>query len=223
MKTSLLLLLLVLASPLVHAQAVLAYQLLPAAPTANDNLKLVFDMFYGSCSSPRVSYGVTTASNVLSIRGCVRIAGVAMPCSRYDTVQLGRLPAGNYTAVYASYLPRPDCAINGNAVHLPGTDTTFHFTVRLALAARTPAASWHVSPTVLPAGATELTLTTARPLQQISIYDVTGREQWRVSPAQKGTQPEGIRLSLPPLVPALYLLRIVDQNGQTSTQRFIRQ
>jgi hypothetical protein len=148
--------------------------------------------------------------------------GVAMPCARYDTIQLGHLPAGAYTASYASYVARPDCAAT-NAVQWPGTDTTIVFTIGQVLATRRPAIDWHLSPTVLPATSAEIYLTATTVLRQVSIYDLAGREQARFDASRLKAQREGIALSIPHLAPALYLVRITGHDGQTSTQRFVRQ
>ncbi|MGI4736206.1 MAG: T9SS type A sorting domain-containing protein [Janthinobacterium lividum] len=57
-------------------------------------------------------------------------------------------------------------------------------------------------------------------LSQALIYDLAGRVQQRFTKAQ---QQDSLTLPLPSAAPGLYLLRIEEATGQTSTRRFVRQ
>lgn len=60
-------------------------------------------------------------------------------------------------------------------------------------------------------------------LSQVLVYDVTGRVQHHFSEADLTPQQGRLALPLPRAPPGLYLLRVVDVTGQTSTRRFVRQ
>jgi hypothetical protein len=205
-----------------HAQNVTAYKLLPVNASANDNLKLVLTVAHGGCGG-YFSYSVTRSGNALTVRGCYPAVVIAMPCVTSDTVQLGRLPAGTYTISAASYVAQraSDCP---STIVAPGPPSaTGSFTVGLALASRAAAPTWTLSPTVVPATATALALSNAAALQQAAIYDVSGRQMARYPVSSLPVLNGSPQVPMLGLVPAMYLLRVTDRNGHTSTQRFVRQ
>lgn len=67
---------------------------------------------------------------------------------------------------------------------------------------------------------TVLHMSEAPTLSQALIYDLAGRVQQRFTKAQ---QQDSLTLPLPSAAPGLYLLRIEEATGQTSTRRFVRQ
>ncbi|WP_201977428.1 T9SS type A sorting domain-containing protein [Hymenobacter rubidus] len=217
------LLLLLLASQQAFAQSITAYQLLPANASANDNLKLVLTVFHGGCGG-NFGYSVNRTATTLAITGCYPAVVIAMPCVTYDTVRLGRLPAGSYSISTVSHIATSAAGCDGSTITPPGQPNAVgNFTVGLALATRAAVPIWQVAPTILPATASTLCLTNASKLQQISIYDLTGREKARFTAAELAVQSNQTQVPLPALEPAMYLLRVVDATGQTSTQRFLRQ
>jgi hypothetical protein len=60
-------------------------------------------------------------------------------------------------------------------------------------------------------------------LSKALIYDLAGRVQQRFTKADLTQQQGSLTLPLPSAAPGLYLLRIEDATGQTSTRRFVRQ
>jgi hypothetical protein len=214
--------LLLLLAQQVYAQNVTAYKILPVNASANDNLKLVLTVAHGGCGG-YFSYSVTRSGNALAVRGCYPAVVIAMPCVTSDTVQLGQLPAGTYTVSATSYVAqtRNDCP--GNLVAPGPPSAPGSFTVGRALASRPAAATWTLSPTVVPATATSLALSGAAALQQVAIYDLSGRQVTCYAVAAPPTLNGSPQVPLSGLAPALYLLRVTDKNGHTSTQRFIRQ
>ena len=216
-------LLLLLIGQHTRAQTVTAYRLFPANATANDNLKLVLTIFYGGCTRS-FGYTVVRSGTALAITGCYPAVAITMPCGGSDTIQLGRLPAGAYTVTTTSHvaMTAADCptstALAAGQPNAPG-----FFTVGLAAAIRAPAPTWHFSPTVLPATASVLDLTDAPALPQVSIYDLSGREKAHYEASALINHNGHTQIPVPNLAPALYLLRLTDETGHVSTQRFVRQ
>lgn len=60
-------------------------------------------------------------------------------------------------------------------------------------------------------------------LSQALIYDLAGRVQQRFTKVDLAQQQGSLTLQLPNAAPGLYLLRIEEATGQTSTRRFVRQ
>lgn len=222
MKKKLLAVSLIFSAMVAKAQQVQSYQLLPTNATANDNLKLVLSVFYGNCSN-NLNYSFTRLGNALSIRGCYGLGLATVPCTWNDTITLGRLPAGTYTVTTASYISVIAANCSSSTTLNPQPNTTGSFTVGLALASRTATTTWKLSPTVLSATVSTLYLTNVPTLQQVSIYDLTGRKKASFEVSELLTQNGTTQIPLPNLPPALYLLRIINEGGQTNTQRFIRQ
>jgi hypothetical protein len=204
-----------------QAQSIVGHQVLPVNATSNTPVKLVLDVAYGNCSYS-LNYGVARAGNTINISACYYSGpSPTVPCTRRDTVQLGLLPSGAYTGSIISSLASTvnNCTIST----VFGPPTALSFTVGATLSAGRGAPLWQLSPTVVPPTASMLSLTGASQLQQIRIYDLAGREQARFETSTLLAHGNEVHLPLPALAPALYLLRIVDTNGQTSTKRFIRQ
>lgn len=215
--------LLILFSQSTYAQTVRAYQLLPANATANDPLKLVLTVFHGGCGG-NFGYSFVRSGNSLAIKGCYPAVTIALPCSRSDTLQIGRLPAGSYTVTAASYLAMTPADCPGAPFVASGQpNATGSFTVGTALASRAPVPKWQFSPTVLPATASTLYLTNASLLQWVRVYDATGREKAHFDASVLVVQNGTTQVPLPNLAPALYLLRVMDEANRVSTQRFVRQ
>ncbi|MFD2719710.1 T9SS type A sorting domain-containing protein [Hymenobacter monticola] len=215
--------LLLLLSQQAYAQNVTAYKILPANASANDNLKLVLTVAHGGCGG-YFSYSVTRSGNALAVRGCYPAVVIAMPCVTSDTVQLGRLPAGTYSVSAASYIAQTASDCPGTAVVAPGPpNATGSFTVGLALASRAATPAWTLSPTVVPATATALALSGEAAWQQVAIYDVSGRQLARYAAPALPVLNGSPQVPVLSLAPALYLLRVTDQSGLTSTRRFVRQ
>lgn len=215
-------LLLLLLGQQAYAQNVTAYKILPVNASANDNLKLVLTVAHGGCGG-YFSYGVTRSGNALSVRGCYPAVAIAMPCVTSDTVQLGQLPAGTYAVSATSYVAQRASECSGNLVAPGPPNATGSFTVGLALASQAAAAAWSLSPTVVPATANALSLSEASVLQQVAIYDVSGRQLARYAVSALPALNGSLQVPLLGLAPALYLLRVTDKSGLTSTQRFVRQ
>jgi hypothetical protein len=149
-----------------QAQRITGYQVLPANASANDQVKLVLAVYFGNCTNT-YGYTFTRTNSVLEVKGCYGNLGVASPCTRYDTIALGRLPAGSYSVTTASYI----VPINTNAgcatsPALSVANAAGSFTVGTVLATRQPLDQWHVAPTVLPTCATTLQVSEAPLLSQ---------------------------------------------------------
>lgn len=225
MKQHLLLFFFALSVLSAQAQRITGYQVLPVNATANDNLKLVLAVYFGNCTNT-YGYTVTRTNSVLEVKACYGNLGVAMPCTRYDTLALGRLPAGSYSVTTASYIV-PVNATTGCATSTlaPITNAAGSFAVStvLATATRSPLERWQVAPTVLATSPTVLHLSETPVLSQAFVYDVAGRVQHHFTQADLTPQQGRLALPLPSAAPGLYLLRVVDATGQTSTRRFVRQ
>jgi len=208
-------------SSVTHAQRVISYEVRPTNPTAADNVRLVLAVQYANCGFLAGTYTYTLLNNALDIRGCYGGGGFTIGCVRYDTINLGRLPVGNYTIASTSYIATTTCATASPRIGLP--NATDSFTVGLVLTTRQPANQGQLYPTVLPATATTICLTNAMPLRQVSILDISGREYLRLEAPAIISQPDGVRFPLPNGPSGLYFLRATNAAGQTSTYRFVRQ
>ena len=206
-----------------YSQSVTAYRLLPANATANDNLRLVLTIFYGGCTRS-LGYDVVRTGSALTVKGCYPPVAIAMPCGGSDTLQLGRLPAGSYTVTTLTYYKMGTAECFQGVPRAAGPPSaTGSFTVAPGAGSPAGAASWQLYPTVVSATAAVLDLTEVPALHQVSICDLTGREKAHFDASALVVHNGRTQLPLPALAPALYLLRVVDTSGVTSTQRFIRQ
>jgi hypothetical protein len=204
-----------------QAQRVISYQVLPANPTPNDNVRVVLAVQYANCGFFAGTYSYTLSNNAVDIRGCYGGGGFAIGCIRYDTVGLGRLPAGTYTIASTSHIVTTDCATA--PIRSGSPNATGVLTVGAVLATRQPANRGQLYPTVLAATAATVQLVDATRLRQVSILDVAGREQFRFESSELAGQSDGVQLSLPNGLPGLYFLRATNVAGQISTYRFVRQ
>lgn len=135
-----------------------AYQVLSVNATANDNLKLVLAVYFGNCTLS-YSYTFTRTNAALKVKACDGNLGVAMPCTRYDTLALGRLPAGTYSVATASYIvPLNSTTGCATSTLAPVTNATGSFSVStvLATATRSPLERWQVAPPALATSPTVL-------------------------------------------------------------------
>ena len=224
MKHLLLTAALVLSSLLAHAQTVTHYELLPANATANDPLKIVLTISFSGCSRA-FGYAVSRAGNAITVRGCYPAATVAMPCWQRDTVSLGQLPAGTYTVTSPSYLSNTaaECATSNHPYTSNQVGAAGTFSVGTALGNRAGAAAFALWPTVLPASTATLMLSGTEAVSQISVYDLWGREKGQFEASQLLQQNGILRLTLPTLPPAIYVLRVLDAADHSSVRRFVRQ
>lgn len=223
MKKYVLLVLLALSGAAAQAQRITGYQLLPANATANDNLKLVLTVNFGNCTGT-YGYTFTRTNSLLEVKGCYGNLGLTVLCTRYDTIALGRLPAGSYSVNTTSYLvPVNSTTGCATAPPAPLTNAVGSFTVSTVLATRPPLDRWHVAPTVLATAPTTLHVTEAPLLSHASVYDLAGRAQHHFTQADLTPQQGNLELRLPSAAPGLYLLRVIDATGQVSTRRFVRQ
>lgn len=204
-----------------HAQRVSSYEVRPANPTSMDNVRVVLAVQYANCGFFAGTYSYTLSNNALDIRGCYGGGGFAIGCTRYDTISLGRLPAGRYTITSTSYIATTTCATATPRAGSP--NATDSFTVGTVLATRQPASQEQLYPTVLPSAAATIYLTNAMPLRQVSILDISGREHLRIEAPALISQSDGVRLLLPNGPSGVYFLRATNANNQISTYRFVRQ
>ncbi len=96
--------LLILAGPMAQAQCcpyVRPVQMLPANPTAADNIRLVFQAATGNAGR-RVSTSFVRVGNKLTFTGCYFSGMLTMPLAYTDTVRVGLLPPGTYTIVFVA-------------------------------------------------------------------------------------------------------------------------
>lgn len=95
---------LLLAGRLAQAQCcpyVQPVQVLPANPTATDNIRLVFQATTPN-RGQRLSTSFTRVGNTLTFTGCY-FSGLLTQLQSYsDTVQVGMLPAGAYSIVFVA-------------------------------------------------------------------------------------------------------------------------
>lgn len=95
---------LLLAGPLAQAQCcpyVQPVQVLPANPTAADNIRLVFQATTPN-QGRKVSTSFVRSGNTLTFTGCYFSGMLTQPQGYSDTVRVGVLPAGTYTVVFVA-------------------------------------------------------------------------------------------------------------------------
>ena len=76
-------------------------EVLPANPTATDEIRLVFQAATGNAGQ-EISALLSRVGNSFTFTGCYYSGFLTMPQSYVDTVRVGRLPAGSYTVTFVA-------------------------------------------------------------------------------------------------------------------------
>ncbi|MBF9222612.1 hypothetical protein [Hymenobacter ruricola] len=190
-------------------------KVLPANPTATDDVRLVFQATTGGRGA-QLSGSLVRAGNALTYTSCYYSGPLAQPQTYLDTVRVGQLPTGSYTV---SFIGIQSC--NTQCVEQMRNSTSATFQVSGALATRTAAEGWAVYP--VPATGSSLTLWAPadKAIQRLQLLDAAGRSCFEYAGSELTRQGNEWQLCLPALPAGLYSLRIGVASGEAVTQRVL--
>lgn len=121
--------LVVLFTSQLNAQSINSLTVYPTQPGVNDSVYLIANCNFPAGSCDQHTQGASISGNVISAWAIHCIGMLSVICNATDTINLGVLPAGNYTANFQldhGMMPSP-CT----AGIVPGPSATTGFTVSL--------------------------------------------------------------------------------------------
>ncbi|MBF9141254.1 T9SS type A sorting domain-containing protein [Hymenobacter properus] len=191
-------------------------RVLPANPTAADQVRLVFQAATGG-GGGKIGYTIARNGNNLTFTGCYYDGPTAQPRTYTDTVSVGQLPAGAYTIVFVGIVS----ASTQQCIEYRRNTALAAFQVGSALAVRPAADSWALFP--VPATGRSLTLVAPpdKAFQSLQLLDAAGRLCLDYSPAQLPHQANQWHLDLSAVPAGLYFLRISAASGEQITKRVL--
>jgi len=193
-------------------------QVIPANPTATDNIRLVFRATTGNRGAQIGSNLVRTA-NAIAYTGCYYSGLLTSPQSYTDTVRLGPLAPGSYSI---SFLGIESSSMQQCQEQRRNT-VSATFQVGNALATRDVASGWSVFPIPASSRVLSLAIPPEASVQRVLLLDATGRTCFTGTGAEITPHQSQWEMSLPALPAGLYTLFITPASGAAITQRVVLQ
>ena len=193
-------------------------QVLPAHPTVNDDVRLVFQAATGS-QGTQLNASLVRVGNAFTYTGCYFSGFLTVPKSYTDTVRIGRLPAGSYTVSFIGI----ESSSSQQCIEVRRNAVSASFQVQGPLATRAAAAGWGVFPVPTTGRFLSVLAPTDKTLQGLQLLDATGRLCLTSPASQLERQGNYWQLPLPALPAGLYFLRINAVSGEHLTHRVLLQ
>ena len=193
-----------------------AVRVLPANPTAADEVRLVFQASTGNRGN-KINSTFARSGNGFAFLGCYYSGMLTQPQSYIDTVSVGRLAAGSYTVSFTGLIS----SNNQQCIEVQRNSNSLVFQVSGALATSASSAGWSVFPTPTTSRTLSLVAPPDATIAAIQLLDVAGRESFAGSAASLLPDSGRWRLELPGLAQGSYTLKISLANGRQLMHRIL--
>jgi hypothetical protein len=189
-------------------------QVLPANPTATDDVRLVFQASTGGLGV-QVNAGMVRVGNAFTYTGCYYNGILTVPKSYTDTVRIGQLSPGSYTVSFIGI----ESNSSQQCIEQRRNSTSATFQVSGVLSTRGAAEGWGIFPVPVTGRSLSLLAPADQSIRSLQLLDAAGRTCRSYSATQLVRQANQWQLSLPVLPAGLYFLRVNAGSGQQLTHR----